>query len=919
MNVVNALKQIKILYVEDEETIRSKLGHMLTRQCREVLLAENGETGLDIFKTNKPDIVITDIDMPVMDGLELVSNIRKLNSNTPILVTTAFTETSKLIKLIQLKIDFYIQKPVKSDELFSALQKSASYLIQEEQVRKLSQAVEQSPVSVVITDTNGKIEYVNPKFTQATGYEYNEVFGKNPRILKSGKQSKVFYKEFWETIKSGKEWKGEFHNKKKNGELFWEFATISPLIDDNGSVTHFIALKEDITVRKEMEDNLKKAKEEAEAANKAKSSFLAAMSHEIRTPMNGIIGPTELVLRTELNDSQREYIEMTKVSANTLLTIINDILDFSKIEAGKMELEEAEFDLIYTLEDVCDAFAVTAGKKEIDLYSHIKPSTPVMVIGDQVRLRQILTNLIGNAIKFTNSGEIVVSMENAEQPDNQLADNGSCFLRFSVSDTGAGIAEDKLGKIFESFSQADSTITRKFGGTGLGLTISKQLTHLMNGRMWVESEEGLGSTFHFTAQMGLTTKNNEHPLFIKGSELSDSNVLIVDSKSTSMSVLSDMMAGWGLCYSQARDGKEGLRKMIEANRRGNAFTDILISSRLSDMDGFDFISKVRANPQLAGSKLVVLLSSKEGQELLRSQQNFKDRYEAEHLTKPFKRAKVLSIIAGEKLGEMFAGNGMDDEAGKYLHTPLRILLAEDNPVNQAVAVGMLEGLGHRMTTVENGREAVERIKSEAFDLVFMDIEMPEMNGIESTQQIRKSEEFKELPIVAMTAHAMSSDRERCLEAGMNDFISKPFKINELTDIISKYIPSNASEAEQSSTHSPENRENTRSLDWREALDGLGGNEQLLRRIATVFYDDIPLQFEKLKAAIQKNDQHLARRQAHSIKGASSNMRAARLKEAALQVEKSAEKNDLEEASRLCANLEQELNIVLQELKELLNS
>ena len=378
----------------------------------------------------------------------------------------------------------------------------------EENLKKLSRAIESSPVSVVITDTHGTIEYVNSKFNEVTGYTVEEAIGQNSRVFKSGDLPKSYYKELWDTILSGKVWRGRFINKRKNGEDFWESASISPIMDEEGEITHFVAVKQDITERKHMEQEILAAKEKAEEATRAKSDFLANMSHEIRTPMNAVIGMSHLALKTELTPKQQDYLNKIQSSANSLLGIINDILDFSKIEAGKLDMESTEFNLDDLLDNLANLVTVKAQEKE-DLEVLFATASEVsrFLVGDPLRLGQVLINLANNAVKFTESGEIVVSTELLE-----LAETG-LTIKFSVRDTGIGLTKEQISKLFQSFSQADTSTTRKFGGTGLGLTISKQLVEMMGGEIWVESEPGQGTTFSFTANLGLERKGLKNVLY----------------------------------------------------------------------------------------------------------------------------------------------------------------------------------------------------------------------------------------------------------------------------------------------------------------------------------------------------------------------------------------------------------------------
>jgi PAS domain S-box-containing protein len=503
----------------------------------------------------------------------------------------------------------------------------------EQELRILSRAIEQCPVTVVITDLAGSIEYVNPKFTELTGYALEEVRGRNPRVLKSGDTSEDEYRILWETIRTG-EWRGYFHNRKKNGELFWEAARICPIRDSRGNPTHYLAVKEDITDRRRIEDALAQAKESAEAASLAKSEFLANMSHEIRTPMNGIIGFTQLTLQTSLDTDQRDYLETVESSAQALLRIINDILDFSKIEAGHLELEREPFSLRETVAGAASTIAPEALRKGLDLSWDVAPGVPDALLGDATRLRQVLLNLLGNAAKFTAKGLIRVEVR------GKSAEDGGLELHFVVKDSGIGIPPAQQRLIFEPFRQADGTITRKYGGTGLGLAISARLVRNMRGTIWVESQVGHGSAFHFTA-----------------------------------------------CFGAA----EVPREAAEApGARGE--TD---------------------RPSLA------------------------------------------------------------------------ILVVEDDLISRTLASTVLTHNGHSVATAANGVEALWLVERRPFDVILMDVQMPQMDGFEATERIRRRESRTggRVPIVAMTAHAMKGDRERCLAAGMDDYISKPLDLSQLLALL----------------------------------------------------------------------------------------------------------------------------------------
>jgi len=816
-----------------------------------------------------------------------------------------------------------VQRTVELQQANANLAQEVTERKRAERVLKDSQAlysslVENLPVQVLRKDLKGHFTFANESFCRLLGKKYDEIVGKTDYDFYPAELARKYRSDDERVAETGELFE-DVEEYEKLGETRYVHVMKSAVRDAAGKIVGTQAVFWDVTARKWAETHLAQAKEAAEAANRAKSAFLANMSHEIRTPLNAILGMTELVLDTTLTAEQREYLTVVRESGESLFSLVNDILDFSKIEAGRLDLDRVPFGLHESLGDTLKSLAIRAHRKGLELGCCIRRGVPDVVIGDPTRLRQIVVNLVGNAIKFTDRGEVVLDVECQSRSEEEVV------LHFAVSDTGIGIPDEKREAIFGAFVQGDSSPRRKFSGTGLGLAISSRLAELMGGSIWVESELGRGSTFHFTARLVLSREHPVEALPAQAGSIHGTPILVVDDNATNRQILEELLLRWGLQPVLASGAAEGLAHLGQAKQAGRPLSVALIDATMPETNGFTLVEQIRAQIDPALPCIMMLTSGDRPGDISRCER----LGVAAYLLKPIKRSELFDALV------MAMGiSAPEEEAaeapakGPQAARPLKILLAEDSLVNQKLVRALLERRGHSVVVASNGHEAVAAFMSQHFDLVLMDIQMPEMDGLEATAAIRVAERSwgTHTPIVAMTAHVLQGDRERCLEAGMDEYLPKPVRARRLYEMIESMsggsevapptdqasgLPSKAAEGRpgragaRAATAFPSPSDSgilmaistaglpeSTVVDWRIALQSVSGDRELLLAVVESFLEETPRLMDNLRQAAARSDAAGVTQAAHTLKSSVNYFGMKTALELALRLEEIGRRGDL---------------------------
>jgi two-component system sensor histidine kinase/response regulator len=769
---------------------------------------------------------------------------------------------------------------------------------------------------VAMVDLEGIIIFANQLFCDLSAYTEKELLGQNHRIFRSGKQDESFWDNIIRITLSGHVFRGEICSKAKDGQEYWVDTTIVPCFYDDKILSHYISIGTDITKAKQTELFLKEAqasKKSAEEGSLAKSQFLANMSHEIRTPMNGVIGMTNLLLGTPLNKNQHTFAKIVKNSAESLLSIINDILDFSKVEAGMLEMEMLEFDMNLVMNDFGRSIAFRAHEKGLELICPAEIINHQWFNSDSGRIRQILNNLVGNAIKFTQDGEVAVHYHVLKQSLLRTQ------VLFEIIDTGIGLSLEQQKGLFERFTQADGSTTRRFGGTGLGLAISKQLVELMGGEIGVKSEEGKGSTFWFTLDLA---NSQFKPAPFTPLDLQGLKILVVDDNLTNLALLDQLLTHWQVEHTSVDFSKAAINVLSNAAMQGKAYDIAIIDIKMSEMDSLQLGTLIKGHPLLANTRLVMLTSQDSQSDVEKFTQA---RFEG-YLNKPIDESVLYNILL-KVSGIANPNHSLITSYNAYQQVQFnaRILIVEDNATNQFVAQCILEEFGIKADITADGKEAITALETMQYDLVFMDCQMPVLDGYNTTRHIRDIHSKvldSAIPIIAMTANAMQGDRGKCIDAGMNDFISKPIESNKVLQVLRYWLPEHErtgmqKKALMASVNEASAKPKAVIFDASAMRQRLMNNENLIRKVIETFSSDMESQIKILSTAIVNEDFITTVAQAHKIKGAAANVSGIALSALALAIENAGKDEDLKTLLNMQPRIENSFILLKAAMDELL--
>ncbi len=982
----SAYHKPRVLIVEDFPDT-AFLAKRILAQRFEIEIATDGQAGLDSWRQHRHELVLLDVMLPKLSGREVLQEILKIHQFQPVVIMTAHSTIELAEELMLEGAADFIAKPFMAEPLRRVIEialKREDYLISNAQFAARVQSLNESKDAhhkisqghqhlldslgtvILKLDEKGRLLFLNKEWERLTGYSITDSLGKHLsdfRYRSDHAEWKTFQHRL-DAFRIGelRDCSLELPLANKKGQPLWAKCRLEAMYSEDGrqSVSGCLEnvtkckraeellqkahdeledrvrertkkfektnelLRREVNERIRAEEELEKARYAAEEASQAKSQFLANMSHEIRTPINGILGMAEIALDTDLDEDQRQLLRTIFSEANSLLAIISDVLDLSKVEAGKLELESIPFDLRNLIEDLATSMGFRAQQKGLDFVSFMAPQIPSKLFGDPVRLRQILLNLCSNALKFTSAGEVVLMVEKQKDQGDNIT------LRFLVKDTGIGIPKEKQALIFESFCQADSTTTRKYGGTGLGTTIAKQLTEMMGGQIGLESEEGKGTTFWFTLEF---PKQEEQapPLPGQDIDLQGVRVLLVNDNRSNRLALTEYLQAWGCLTTELPFNSKTGTMLLECADQHDSFDLIVTDFQTLEMGEFGLIESLRSHDLLSQVPIVALTSIGKKGDGEKCRKIGIDCY----LTKPIKHddlrraiGMTLEKMAGgdpQKRPTLITRHFLSDESRK----DIRILLAEDYPTNQQVAIKHLEGAGYHVTLAENGQIAVDNFKRKQFNLILMDIDMPVMNGYEATSAIRALEQKANsltrsvdattktrVPVVAMTAHAKSGDRETCLATGMDDYISKPLRRSDLLALVEKWALPRSAASQQSDpkAESATACGSCTSMDYDKAVEEFQGDEAFLRKVLLGFFENVDKQAVRIRQAIADDDSETVRREAHAIKGGAANLLAIPLSEAARQLEELGNSAELSSIPAVFEKLLWELNRLRDEME-----